>query len=167
MKNGRPRIEVPLQAIDIVTELISITILILMWCYCVINYIDLPDTIATHFNGSGEPDGYGSKNTIWMLPIIATTMYIGLFILNKYPHMHNYMINITKENAFKNYQFSTRTVRVVNFLCVLLLAYVTYMIVESAFGKQFNLGTWFVPVVVGSSIVLPIILFIYIRKLNK
>jgi len=77
------------------------------------------------------------------------------------------MVNITEENALKNYRFSTRVVRVVNFLCVLLLAYITYMIIESAFGKQYNLGTWFVPLLIGFSIVFPIVLIIYMRKLNK
>lgn len=167
MNNKRPRIKVPFETVDIIIEFISITLLILMWVYCFVNYMELPDTIATHFNGAGEPDGYGSKQTVWVIPIIATVMYIGLFILNKYPHMHNYMVNITEENALKNYKFSTRIVRVVNFLCVLLMTYITYMIVESAFGKQFNLGTWFVPVVIGVSIILPIIIFVYMRKMNK
>lgn len=167
MDNKRPRIKVPFETVDIIIEFISITLLILMWVYCIVNYMELPDTIATHFNGAGEPDGYGSRQTVWIIPIIATVMYIGLFILNKYPHMHNYMVNITEENALKNYKFSTRIVRVVNFLCVLLMTYITYMIVESAFGKQFNLGTWFVPVVIGVSIILPIIIFVYMRKMNK
>jgi len=167
MNNQRPRIKVPFETVDVIIELISVTLLILMWVYCIINYVELPDTIATHFNGAGEPDGFGSKQTIWIIPIIATVMYIGLFILNKYPHIHNYMVNITEENALKNYKFSTRIVRIVNFLCVLLMTYITYMIVESAFGKQFNLGTWFVPIVIGVSIILPIIIFVYMRKLNK
>ena len=167
MDNKRPRIKVPFETVDVIIEFISITLLILMWVYCIVNYMELPDTIATHFNGAGEPDGYGSKQTVWVIPIIATVMYIGLFILNKYPHTHNYMVNITEENALKNYKFSTRIVRVVNFLCVLLMTYITYMIVESAFGKQFNLGTWFVPLVIGVSIILPIIMFVYMRKMNK
>ena len=167
MNTKRPRIKVPFKTVDIIVELISITLLILMWGYCIINYFELPDTIATHFNAVGEPNGFGSKQTIWIIPIVATVMYIGLFILNKYPHMHNYMINITEENALKNYRFSTRVLRIVNFLCVLLLTYITYMIIESAFGKKFELGSWFVPVVVGVSVVLPIIMLVYMRKLNK
>ncbi len=167
MNNKRPRIKVPFKTVDIIIEFTSITLLVLMWSYCVVNYFDLPDTIATHFNATGEPDGYGSKHTVWIIPIVATVMYVGLFVLNKYPHIHNYMVNITEDNALKNYRFSTRTVRIVNFLCVLLMTYITYMIVESAFGKQFNLGTWFVPIVVGVSIILPIVLIVYMRKLNK
>lgn len=167
MNTKRPRIKVPYETIDIIIEFIAITLLILMWGHCLINYVELPDTIATHFNAAGEPDSYGSKHTVWLIPGVATVMYIGLFILNKYPHMHNYMVNITEENAFKNYRFSTRVLRIVNFLCILLLTYISYMIIESAFGKQYNLGTWFIPVVIGSSIVLPIVLLIYMRKLNK
>lgn len=167
MKSERPRIKVPFEAVDIIIEIASITLLILMWCYSIVNYTELPDTIATHFNASGEPDGFGSKNTIWLIPTIATVMYIGLFILNKYPHIHNYMVNITEENALKNYRFSTRVVRIVNFLSALLMAYITYMIVESALGTKLEIGSWFIPVVIGFSILLPIILIIYMKKINK
>ncbi len=167
MNTKRPRIKVPFETVDVIIEGVSITLLILMWCYCIINYMELPETIPTHFNAAGEPDAYGSKHTIWIIPLIATVLYIGMFIINKYPHIHNYMVNITEDNALKNYRFSTRTLRIVNFLCVLLMTYITYMIIESAFGKQFNLGTWFVPVVIGVSVVLPIILFVYMKKLNK
>jgi len=77
------------------------------------------------------------------------------------------MVNITEENALKNYRLSTRVLRIVNFFCVLLMTYITYMIIESAFGKQFKLGNWFVPTVIALSIISPIILFVYMRKLNK
>lgn len=167
MSTKRPRIKVPFETVDIIIEIISITLLILMWSYTIVNYFELPNTIATHFNEAGKPDDFGSKQTVWIIPIITTAMYIGLFILNKYPHMHNYMVNITEENALKNYKFSTRIVRVVNLLCVLLMAYITFMIVESAFGKQFDLGAWFMPIVIGISIILPIIIFVYMIKLNK
>lgn len=167
MKNDRPRIKVPIEAVDIIIEIASITLLILMWSYCIAKFSALPDTIATHFSAAGIPDDYGSKHTIWIIPIIASVMYVGMFIINKYPHIHNYMVNITEENALKNYRFSTRLLRVVNFLCVFLMTYITYMIIESAFGTKLKMGNWFVPLVIGSSIILPIVLIIYMKKMNK
>ena len=77
------------------------------------------------------------------------------------------MVNITEENALKNYRFSTRVLRIINLLCVVLMAYVTYYIIQSAKGHKLSLGTYFLPIVLGISILLPIILFIYMRKLNK
>lgn len=167
MKNERPRLKVSFEAVDTIIEIASITLLILMWSYCIIKFSELPDTIATHFNAAGLPDDYGSKHTVWIVPIIATVMYIGLFILNKYPHIHNYMVNITEENALKNYRFSTRILRTANFLCVVLMAYITYMIIESAFGTKLKMGSWFIPVIIGTSVIFPIILIIYMKKMNK
>ena len=167
MKTERPRIKVPYEAIDIIIEFISITLLVLMWSYCIVNYADLPDTIATHFDGSGNPDGFGSKQSIWLIPAIAIVLYIGMFIINKYPHIHNYMVNINEENALKNYRFSTRLLRVVNLLSMLLMAYITYMIIASAHGEKLIMGSWFIPIVIGSSIILPIILIMYMKILNK
>lgn len=167
MKIDRPKIKVPLETIDIIIELVSISLLLLTWAYAISQYASLPETIPTHFNASGEADGFGSRLTIWLMPAIATVMYFGMFILNKFPHLHNYMVNITEENALKNYRFSTRVLRIVNFLCVLLFCYITYHIIEGGKGETLSLGDYFLPIVIGVSVVLPIVLFIYMRKLNK
>ena len=80
MNNNKPKTKIPFQTIDFVIELVSITLLLLMWLHAIIEYNSLPDTIATHFNGSGKADDYGSKLMIWLMPIIATVMYVGYFI---------------------------------------------------------------------------------------
>ena len=167
MNLKRPRLKVPFESIDVFVELISISIVLFMWLYVIYNYADLPDTIPTHFNGKGEPDDFGTKLTVWIVPGLATLMYIGIFILNRYPHLHNYMVNITEDNAMKNYRFSTRILRGVNFLCVLLMTFITYRIIESAKGVNFTFGSWFLPVVIGVSIILPIGLLIYMKRMNK
>lgn len=167
MSNKRPRIKVPFESIDIIMEGISITLILLMVIYAAMEYTSLPESIPTHFNAKGEPDDYSNKTAIWLLPIIATVTYIGLFIINKYPHIHNYMVNITEENALKNYRFSTRIVRIVNLLTIVLFTYITYHIIQSAKGAQIELGSWFLPIVIGCSVILPIGILIYMKKQNK
>ena len=163
----RPKIKVPIDSIDILMEGISIVLIVLMWLYLYLEYPNLPETVASHFNSKGEPNDYSSKSVILLLPSIATLMYSGLFILNRFPHLHNYMVNITEENALKNYRFSTRILRIVNMLSMIMLAYLTYQIVQSAKSSTFSLGTYFLPIVIGTSILLPIIIIIYYRKINK
>lgn len=167
MNTSRPKIKVPFEPIDIIIDLISVTLLILITAYTFLEYNNLPQTIPTHFNGEGIADGFGDKSSIWLLPIIGVVMYCGLFILNKYPHLHNYMVNITEENALKNYRFSTRIVRGVNFFIILLFAYIQYMIFAGAKGEHITLGSWFLPLVIGLSILLPAFLLIYQYKMNK
>ncbi|WP_104734422.1 DUF1648 domain-containing protein [Hanstruepera ponticola] len=167
MSNDRPRIKVPLESFDVVLELISITLIILMWVYLIVEYQELPETIASHFNAKGEADGYSSKNYLWFLPIISTVMYVSLFMINKFPHTHNYMVNITEENALKNYRFSTRIVRVVNTLTVIMFAYIIYYIVQNAKEHDMQFSSWFVPSVISFSILLPIGIYLYYKKINK
>ena len=167
LKNSRPKIKVPYQFFDIILECVSITLILLLWLYLFSEYSSLPDTIASHYNSAGEPNDYSNKTFIWILPSIATLLYVGLFILNRFPHLHNYMVNITEENALKNYRFSTRIVRITYTLCAALIAYITYHIIEGAKGEVLKLGSWFLPIVLGASILLPVIIFIFYRKINK
>jgi len=167
MKSNRPKIQVPFQTFDIILELISISFIILTWVYTIIQYGNLPETIPTHFNAQGIADGFSDRITIWLIPGIVTVLYSGLFILNKYPHWHNYMVNISEENALKNYRFSTRVLRIVNFLCVILFTYITYHIIQNAKGTALNLSSYFMPLVIGISAILPILLLIYMKKLNS
>lgn len=91
MKTGRPKLKVPLEGLDIVLDLLSATLLILLVVFTAMSYSELPDTIPTHFNAKGEADGYSEKSMLWLIPTLSLVLYIGLFILNKFPHIHNYI----------------------------------------------------------------------------
>lgn len=132
----RPRIHVPYEQADLLVELLNITLLILIWGYTVVSYMDLPETIPVHFNAKGEADDFGHKATIWILPGIATLIFLLMVILNKFPHVHNYMVNITEENALKNYRLSTRVLRFVNLYCMVLFAILVYEILATSEGKE-------------------------------
>ena len=167
MKTNRPRIAVPFEPMDVVIDLISVSILVLMIIYTSVSYSELPEIIPSHFNGKGEVDGHSNKLFLWMLPALGLITFVGLFILNKYPHLHNYMVNITEENALKNYRFSTRILRFSNLFVMIILGVVTYAIIQSANGTLFKLGSWFMPTVIGISVLLPIFILVYKRNINK
>lgn len=167
MKTGRPKINVPLEGLDIILDMLSATLLILLIAYTVISYSELPDTIPSHFNAKGEVDGYSGKSMLWLLPAIGFVLFVGLYILNKFPHMHNYMVNITEENALKNYRFSTRIVRFTNLFLMLTFGIITYSIVDSASGNNSKMDSWVLPFIIGTSLILPVIILIYQKRINK
>jgi uncharacterized membrane protein len=167
MYKKRPRFKITFESFDIIIECISITLLLLMWLYVISEYSQMPEIVASHFNTKGEADEFGNKITIWLIPSIATALYLLLFIISRFPHLHNYMVNITEENAYKNYKFSARMLRIVNLFITSIMMYVAYLIIETAKGVQITLGNSLFPIIIGFSILLPIALFIYQRKLNK
>lgn len=167
MKTGRPKIKVPLEGLDIVLDILSATLLILMIVYAIISYSELPDTIPSHFNAKGEVDGYSDKSMLWLLPGLGVILFFGLYIMNKYPHIHNYMVNITEENALKNYRLSTRIVRFTNLFVMIIFGIILYSMIASAKNNNSVMGNWILPFIIGFSVLLPIAIFIYQKKVNQ
>lgn len=167
MYPNRPKIKVAYKPLDIIIESTAISLFIFLIIYTIIMYQGLPDTIPTHFNFKGEVDNYGNKSTLFLLPIIGVATYILLFVVNRYPHIHNYMVDITEENALKNYRFSTRIVRYTNLFVALVFAIIQYTLIQSAMGTSVSIGNWLLPIIIGASIIIPVILIIYQYKMNK
>ncbi|MGL5062797.1 MAG: DUF1648 domain-containing protein [Microcoleus sp.] len=76
--------------------LVSVAIIIRFWAV-------LPDRIPIHFGFSGQPDNWGDKLTIWIMPAVAAIMFVVLAAVSRYPHTFNYPVPINSENARKQY----------------------------------------------------------------
>ena len=152
---------------DIVVEIITFTLLLLLFIYTFQSYSDLSQSIPVHFNASGVADAYGDKSSIWILPVLGLVLALGMLALSRFPHIHNYMVNITEENAYKNYQLSSRILRWVNLAVVILFGFIQVTVIQKGLGNDFSLGKWFVPLIVGSTLTLPVFIFIYSQKINK
>ena len=142
----RPKIKIEPDASDYIMEIIGAIFLILMISWPLYFFQELPDTIPRHFNAAGEPDGFSQKNTLWTLPSIGLAMYVGMLILNRYPHSFNYPGEITEENAERQYRAATKLIRAINVLIAASFFYIGYSIIQTALNKQVGLGTAFLPV---------------------
>jgi uncharacterized membrane protein len=98
----------------------------------------LPEIIPIHFNLRGELDGYGSKNTVlFLLPVMAF-LYVMLTIAARYPHVYNYLVEITEENAAAQYKLAVRLVRTLKLEVMGLFTALEYFIIRS--GTTHQLG---------------------------
>ena len=145
----RPKLKIEPTKTDKIGELIGWFIIITMWGLTITNYKNLPDIIPTHFNASGVIDGFGEKKTLLSLPIISTFLFIGLTILNKFPHIFNYLTTITKDNALRQYTISTRIIRYLKVIIVLIFEIITFKTIQIANGESNGLGYWFFPFTIG------------------
>jgi len=159
----RPKIKLELTGTDKIIELFGWFSVLVIWVYTMVNFSKLPDTIPTHFNAMGEADDFGGKASILALPIIATIVFVGISILSRFPHIFNYPINITKENAQRQYTIATRLMRYVNLIVVLIIGYITFTSIQSAKGQTGGLGAWFLPVSLGV-VFIPIIYYIVVSR---
>ena len=155
----RPRIKIELTATDKAVELFGWFALLAIWVLTITSYSNLPDTIPTHYNGMGNADGFGSKTNILILPLIASILFVGMTILNKFPYLFNYPAKITVENALRQYTNATRMLRYMKLILVNLFGLIAYKTIQGANGQSFGLGVWFLPLTMGL-IFIPLTYFI-------
>ncbi|BDD01102.1 DUF1648 domain-containing protein [Persicobacter psychrovividus] len=132
----RPRITINLDWTDYIVLTFILSAFIFLATYPVMYYDQLPQQIPIHYGLDGLPDRYGSKVDIFLLPIIAWITCFSLYFLNKFPHLFNYPVKITKRNARRQYRMSTKMLRHLNALLLLLFSVMVYWEVEIARGNR-------------------------------
>jgi uncharacterized membrane protein len=106
-------------------------------------FSDLPEQIPTHFGASGEADKFGSKNTIFLLPVLSLVLVAGFVFLTKFSHKFNYLNKITPENAAFEYRKMRIVLRLVSTLTSLMFLIITLNILQTAAGAPAKLGVGF------------------------
>ncbi|MBK9292478.1 MAG: DUF1648 domain-containing protein [Bacteroidetes bacterium] len=147
--NERPKIKLELTTTDKTFEILGWISILAIWILTITNYTNLPDRIPIHYNGAGQADGFGGKDNILTLPLIATVLFVGLTILNKYPHVFNYPTNITTDNALRQYTNATKMIRYLKFIIVVIFGLISLQTIRNANGQTSGLGVWFLPLTLG------------------
>jgi len=148
-KEERPKIKLELTTADKTFEIIGWLLIVFIWFLTLSNYSNLPETIPIHYNGAGQADGFGRKAIILTLPLIATILFIGLTVLNKFPHIFNYPTNITHDNALIQYTNATKLIRYLKFIIVFIFGLIVFKTIQNANEEAVGLGTWFLPMILG------------------
>ncbi|MEN2434438.1 DUF1648 domain-containing protein [Weeksellaceae bacterium A-14] len=66
-----------------ILRFISILVLVALWVYTGVRFPSLPQEIPVHFDFHGNPDNYGSRNMIWIEPVVATLLFLLLQYVSK------------------------------------------------------------------------------------
>lgn len=107
----RPRIKLRYGKKDKLFELFGLLLLLAYWVVVLTGYRLLPPHVPAHFNMEGNIDSYAEKSTVFNLPIVATVLYLLISAFSFVPQYFNYMVEITEENAEKEYRKAVITLR--------------------------------------------------------
>ena len=163
---NRPIIKLETGPSDLILEILTIVGLLCFIGFTLYSNTRLPETVPTHFNASGEPDDYGSKNSLWMLPVIALVVYAILSLVSRIPEKFNYPVTITPANARKQYTLGIRLIRYLKLVIVLMFFFISYGTVQTALGIASGLGIWFLPVFLGI-ILVPIVIYFFLAYQSR
>ncbi|WP_158093276.1 DUF1648 domain-containing protein [Gottfriedia solisilvae] len=128
---SRPRLNIQRTPLQNWINIISVFIMGGTAIYLLVNYAKLLDQIPMHFNYLGEVDYWGPKESIFILLGVSILIYILNTRTQHIPHKFNYIVEITEENAEKQYQMAVRMMSIMNLEIMLLTSYISWVIVEN------------------------------------
>lgn len=141
----RPRIKIELSRGDRLMEILATGMLLALWVITISGYTRLPERIPSHFNAAGEADRFDHKATIFILPIVASFIFFGMTLLNRFPHMFNYPATITEQNAESMYRSATRLIRILKLVIVVVFLSIVLMVYKAVWDGSETIGPWFLP----------------------
>jgi len=150
-KNQQPKIALEMGPADWLLEGVAGTGLVLLLILPAVYYAELPDTIPTHFNARGEADSFGSKSTLWLMPGLGLILYLKMTILARYPHIYNYTVQITPENAERQYRMAVQLVRGLKVFVMSLFAYLVWGTIQVASSRAAALDSWWLWFILGAN----------------
>jgi len=135
----------PASTLEWLLEALTLGIL-LFWLYHLTLYRDtLPDGVPRGFNFAGQPRGSASKLALWLLPSIGIIIYGSLTLLSRFPHLHNFPVEVKAANAKKLYGISRLVLQLLKFELIACFGYIEWKMLQTARGNAEGLGPWFVP----------------------
>lgn len=137
---NRPKLVIRKNFFDHGIEILTCIALLISFAFPIYYYQDLPEQIPMHFNASGTADRIGTRNSIWILPILEALLCLGIRRLIRFPHLFNYPGKINLKNAEIHYRMAQRSLRMINLIIAGSFAYITLEIIFSSLGRSKGLG---------------------------
>lgn len=129
-RTSRPKIRVPMTKADMLLEAIALLGLLVNIFIIVVFGIMLPENVPTHIGPSGGIDAYGSKWVLMgVLSIFPIFLYVLITLVSRYPHIFNYPMAITNDNAPRLYRLGKNLLRWFKVIIAWLFATMAYSFV--------------------------------------
>lgn len=146
---------------------LSAAICVALLGFAVWAWPQLPSVIPIHFGPSGQPDGWGGRAIVLLLPGLAIAMFWFLTAVARHRDLHGSVITSSPERGERDRQFLL-AVRVLGWLKLIIVIVFTYLFVATvaiAHGRATRLSSWFLPVTLAALLgVLPLHLLAGMRK---
>jgi uncharacterized membrane protein len=142
-------------------ETIAILGLIVMFGSVGILWSQLPALVPTHFGSSGSPNSYGSKISVWVLPIVGFLLYCFLTLISRIPMRFNYPLRTTDGQKSEGW-LQPLTLELVGWLkaeVVWTFAWLNWTILQFSLGRSSGLSPAF-PVVTVGAVVITLAVFV-------
>ena len=143
---NRPKITIEKNILDKAIEILTVMLIIISAVIIGIYYNQLPEKLPIHFNWpSKDKNGFGSKDLLWVSPIICGIIGLAIYKLNQYPWIFNYPTEINEQNVRYNYKMSTQMLRIIGLIIGFMCLSLTLISILNGLGNTTEFEKYFQP----------------------
>jgi hypothetical protein len=110
--------------------------------YLALNWSLMPATVPSHFGISGQPDAWGPRWNLFLIPIVAIVIVSLLTVGRRFSDHFNYPVVITDENRERQRQLGLGLLDDLRFIVATLLGYIAIQQMRTALNLTNGLGLW-------------------------
>ncbi len=156
-----------LKLFDISLEVLGWLLLVIIWVLTIMNYNSLPEIITKHYNFKGLADSFGHKSNIWALPVVATVLFVGMWLINIALYRTKNTTAPDSQSSNQVLVLVSRLIRFTNFVLAAQFTFIAIQSIRNAKGLSEGLGFWYLPILF-CVLFIPLIYFvIQIAKAEK
>lgn len=156
MRSDQPRIKLERTGIDVILDGLAIAGWMSGLAIVLSSWPELPERLPMHFDLEGNPNRWGPRGELFVLPTISLILLVSMAALSRFPHIYNYLVVITEENAPRQYRLAVRLIQSLNLLLQVLFAVIVWIVIRASQGLS-HPGIWLVPILVALTFVLLIV----------
>ena len=149
---SRPVLKLPFSPGELVLEFAAGAGLAWLVGLALLSYDSLPASIPTHFGLGGEPDGWGPRWTILILPAVGLLLYVVLTVMARFPHRLNYLWEVTEANASGQYRLARTFLGALKVEIVWFFGYIKFTTIQIVMGDAPGLVPVFLPLFLGTTL---------------
>lgn len=132
----RPVLDLPRSPLEAGLEAIALVGVTMGFAQLAVAWSGLPPVVPVHFDLSGEPNGWGPRWLLWIVPAISAVVWGGLSWAQRLgPHRFNYPWPITAGNAAAQYRLARTLLVAVKAATAALLALMIRQQILGALGR--------------------------------
>lgn len=129
-KSDRPILRLPFTRFELILEFIAAISLIFMLGTLISSWSSIPEIIPKHYGITGVADAWGKKSLLISPITPAVFIYVLISVLARYPHIYNYPVTITMENAERQYRTARTLIISLKSELVLTFTYIQWAMIS-------------------------------------
>jgi uncharacterized membrane protein len=134
----------PYSGSEYALEAIALSLVGLQLYVLFTSYSELPEQVPVHFGAGGEPDRFGSREVLWLLPGINAALFLLLATVARYSRSYNVPWRVPEESRTRQFRLARTLVVGMQVYVAGVLTYITWQTVRVALGEAGGLGGGFV-----------------------